>query len=75
MASMNNKNTNNNNETDTAWDAIEHALLSLRSISSILCLALEGEERRTEQYSAIEGAIQLADFQERKLNDLVYQSQ
>ncbi|AUI88169.1 hypothetical protein BS333_17575 [Vibrio azureus] len=52
-------------------ESLEHALVSLRSISSILSLALEGENRKTEQYAAIEGAIQLADFQERKLSKLL----
>lgn len=59
---------------NSEWEDIEHALLSFRSISSILCIVLEGQERKTDQYSAIEGVIQLADFQERKLRDLVYQT-
>ncbi|CAK2254051.1 hypothetical protein AB9R81_15650 [Vibrio cyclitrophicus] len=56
------------------WEDIEHALISFRSISSMLCIVLEGQERKTDQYSAIEGVIQLADFQERKLSNLVCQT-
>ena len=52
-------------------ESLEQLLISFRNIASILSLALEGENRKTDQYAAIEGAIQLADFQERKLSKLL----
>ncbi|EKO3598889.1 hypothetical protein M6B40_001037 [Vibrio metschnikovii] len=59
------------NEPVPNWDDLEHALLTLRSISSMLCLILEGQEDMTDEYRSIEGVIQLADFQEKKLQQLI----
>ncbi|PTO77554.1 hypothetical protein [Vibrio splendidus] len=77
MASKNDEKVNKkekNDEIDIAWDAIENVIVSLQAISSTLGITLEGKERSNEDYRAIQGMMQLADFQERKLSSLVYQT-
>ncbi|MEZ9513362.1 hypothetical protein AB4240_00880 [Vibrio splendidus] len=74
MASKNDEKVNKkekNDEIDIAWDAIENVIVSLQAISSTLGITLEGKERSNEDYRAIQGMMQLADFQERKLSSLV----
>lgn len=77
MASKNDEKVNKkekNDEIDIAWDAIENVIVSLQAISSTLGITLEGKERSNEDYRAIQGLMQLADFQERKLSNLVCQT-
>ncbi len=59
-------------KSEVDWDDIEHAVMTLKSISSMLCLILETKDSDTYEYHSIEGVIQLADFQEKKLSQLVY---
>ena len=77
MASKNDEKVNKkekNDEIDIAWDAIENVIVSLQAISSTLGITLEVKERSNEDYRAIQGMMQLADFQERKLSSLVCQT-
>ncbi|MBE4575501.1 hypothetical protein BOO36_16995 [Vibrio navarrensis] len=53
------------------WNEIERATLTLKNISSILCIILIEKERHSEEYAAIEGVAQLADFQAEKLKALI----
>lgn len=52
-------------------DDIEKCALTLKNISSMLLLILNGQERNTDEYAAIEGVAQLADFHEKELNRLI----
>ncbi len=52
------------------WDDVEHAAMTLKSISSMLCLILETKDADTYEYHSIEGVILLADFQAKKLDAL-----
>lgn len=53
------------------WNDIERCALTLKNISSMLLLILNGQERNTDEYAAIEGVAQLADFHEKELNRLI----
>ena len=52
------------------WEDIEHAVTTLQGISSMLCVILETKSKDSYEYHSIEGVIQLAEFQEKKLSQL-----
>ncbi|MDN3696995.1 hypothetical protein QWY97_06460 [Vibrio cortegadensis] len=53
------------------WDNIERCAFTLKNISSMLLLILHSQERHSDEYAAIEGVAQLADFHEKELNRLI----
>ncbi|MCY9802712.1 hypothetical protein OTK51_04620 [Vibrio scophthalmi] len=53
------------------WYEIERCALTLKNISAMLLVILQEQDRNTDEYAAIEGVAQLADFQEKELYRLI----
>lgn len=58
------------NLSDIEWQVIEGAANNIKSIASTLVLIQKNIEQNTDEYHALDGAIRLADLQEKELNSL-----